>query len=175
MFAAITARCRWCCRRGSADDLAAGESWLPTSLRLRFGRGGAFRASLIRASIGYIIHWFVLGISAFDSVSAAEYPAHDPGPQSDHHLVGQFASMLRGGGNCRWASISRTARSLRLWAGMLLSCRALSSYGIFSGRLTPTEAVRQPLIVTFQSSGFIPRHPQLGRIFPKDVLISSAR
>lgn len=149
------------------------ESGYPRPYACALVAAGACTGILIPPSIAYIIIGLVLGISASTLFLAAVIPG----------LAILFAILItnlvvnriysyEGGGQMTFAEwLSNLGRSLKSgWYAFIVP--GIIFYGIFSGRLTPTEAGATAVVVTI-GMGFILKTLKLSD-FPK-MLVTSAK
>ncbi len=149
------------------------ESGYPRPYACALVAAGACTGILIPPSIAYIIIGLVLGISASTLFVAALIP----GLAILLSILGTNIIMNRlygweGGGNVGMGEyLSRLGRALKSgWYAFIVP--GIIFYGIFSGRLTPTEAGATAVVVTI-IMGFILGTLKL-RDFPA-MLVSSAK
>jgi C4-dicarboxylate transporter DctM subunit len=149
------------------------ESGYPRPYACALVAAGACTGILIPPSIAYIIIGLVLGISASTLFLAAIIPGSasclDPGHQHRREPDLQPLGRRRQHDGGEWAAIwARTVKSG--WYAFLVP--GIIFYGIFSGRLTPTEAGATAVVVTI-IMGFILKTLKLSD-FPA-MLVSSAK
>jgi tripartite ATP-independent transporter DctM subunit len=150
-----------------------GESGYPRPYACALVAAGACTGILIPPSIAYIIIGLVLGISA----SSLYLAALIPGIAILLSILATNIIMNRlkgweGGGNISMSEyFSRLGKALKSgWYAFLVP--GIIFYGIFSGRLTPTEAGATAVVVTI-IMGFVLRTLSLSD-FPA-MLVSSAK